>query len=164
MEKLYKIILISFIVLMAIAGAFLLMGNSLHVGEGPSYNASALSNNLSIDMDNWRYDKTNDIYYQIGLVYCMNPEDATYESCGIYVPGKYFEGTKISNGKYICKINESANVGNYTAGSAPIVMPVDTPRYSACAAPTRYNADKVKAYTDEGFIYLDAGKWNRKCL
>ena len=36
-------------------------------------------------------------------------------------------------------------------------MPIDTPRYSACAAPTRYNADKVKAYTDEGFIYLDAG-------
>ena len=157
MEKVYKIILISFIVLMAIGGAFLLMGNSSHVGEGPSYNASALSNNLSINMDNWRYDKTNDIYYQIGLVYCMNPEDATYESCGIYVPGKYFEGTKISNGKYICKINESANVGNYTAGSAPIVMPIDTPRYSACAAPTRYNADKVKAYTDEGFIYLDAG-------
>ncbi len=157
MEKLYKIILISFIVLIVIVGAFLLMGNSLHVGEGPSYNASALSNNISINMDNWRYDKTKDIYYQIGLVYCMNPEDVTYESCGIYVPGKYFEGTKISNGKYVCKINESANVGNYTAGSAPIVMPIDTPRYSACAAPTSYKANKVKAYTDEGFIYLDAG-------
>lgn len=157
MEKLYKIILISFIVLMVIAGAFLLMGNSSHVGEGQSYNATALSNNLSVNMDNWRYDETNDIYYQIGLVYCMNPENVTYESCGIYVPGKYFDGTKISNGTYICKINESAKVGNYTAGSAPIVMPVNTPRYSACTAPTSYKADKVKAYTDEGFIYLDAG-------
>lgn len=157
MEKLYKIILISFIVLMVIAGAFLLMGNSSHVGEGQSYNATALSNNLSVNMDNWRYDETNDIYYQIGLVYCMNPENVTYESCGIYVPGKYFDGTKISNGTYVCKINESAKVGNYTAGSAPIVMPVNTPRYSACTAPTSYKADKVKAYTDEGFIYLDAG-------
>ncbi len=157
MEKLYKIILISFIVLMVIVGAFLLMGNYSHVGEGQSYNATALSNNLSVNMDNWRYDETNDIYYQIGLVYCMNPENVTYESCGIYVPGKYFDGTKISNGTYVCKINESAKVGNYTAGSAPIVMPVNTPRYSACTAPTSYKADKVKAYTDEGFIYLDAG-------
>ena len=48
-------------------------------------------------MNNWQYDETNNIYYQIGLVYCMNPEDTAYESCGIYVPGEYFDGTKNSN-------------------------------------------------------------------
>ena len=157
MKKTHKIIIIAFIVLMAVAGAFLLAGNSSHAGEGPSYNASALSDNLSIDMDNWQYDETNDIYYQIGLVYCMNPEDTSYESCGIYVPGKYFEATKNSNGTYGCKINENAKVGNYTAGSAPVVMPVNTPGYSACTAPDSYNAGEVKDYTDEGFIYLNAG-------
>ena len=108
-------------------------------------------------MNNWQYDETNNIYYQIGLVYCMNPEDTAYESCGIYVPGEYFDGTKNSNGTYTCSVNENAQVGNYTAGSAPIVMPVNTPGYSSCAAPTSYNAGEVKDYTDEGFIYLDAG-------
>lgn len=157
MEKLHKIIIIAFIVLMVIGGAFLLKDNFLHTGEGLSYNATALSNNLSINMDNWQYDETNDIYYQIGLVYCMNPQDTAYESCGIYVPGKYFDGTKNSNGNYSCKINENAKVGNYTAGSAPIVMPVNTPGYSACTAPTSYKASEVKNYTDEGFIYLNAG-------
>ena len=44
------------------------MGNSTPTGEGPSYNASALTNTLSIDMNNWQYDETNDIYYQIGLI------------------------------------------------------------------------------------------------
>ena len=156
MKKAHKIIIIA-VILIVIGGAFFLMGNSSHGGEGPSYNASALSNNLSINMDNWQYDQTNDIYYQIGLVYCMNPEDTAYESCGIYVPGKYFDGTKNSNGTYSCKINENAKVGNYTAGSAPIVMPVNTPGYSSCTAPANYNAGQVKDYTDEGFIYLSAG-------
>ena len=156
MKKAHKIIIIA-VILIVIGGAFFLMGNSSHGGEGPSYNASALSNNLSINMDNWQYDQTNDIYYQIGLVYCMNPEDTAYESCGIYVPGKYFDGTKNSNGTYSCKINENAKVGNYTAGSAPIVMPVNTPGYSSCTAPASYNAGQVKDYTDEGFIYLSAG-------
>ena len=157
MKKIHKIILIVIIILIAVVGIFSLMGNTTHAGDGPSYNASALSDKLSINMDNWQYDATNDIYYQIGLVYCMNPEDTAYESCGIYVPGKYFEGTKNSNGTYSCSVNENANVGNYTAGSAPIVIPVNTPGYSSCAAPTSYNANEVKDYTDAGFIYLNAG-------
>ena len=132
MEKLHKIIIIALIVLIAVVGVFFLTGNSAPVGEGSSYNASALTDALSIDMNNWQYDETNDIYYQIGLVYCMNPEDSAYESCGIYVPGKYFDATKNSNGTYSCKINENNKVANYTASSAPIVMPVNTPGYSAC--------------------------------
>lgn len=108
-------------------------------------------------MDNWSYDETNDIYYQIGLIYCTNPENISYESCGIYVPGKYFDGTKNSNGTYSCKINDNNKIGNYSAGSAPIVMPVNTPGYSSCAAPTSFNANVVKDYTDSGLIYLDAG-------
>ncbi|WP_407431715.1 subtype A tannase [Methanobrevibacter sp.] len=160
MKKLHLII-IAIIILISIVGVFFLTGNSTPTGEGPSYNASALTNNLSVDMNNWQYDETNDIYYQIGLVYCMNPKDTSYESCGIYVPGKYFEGSKNSNGTYSCKINENAKVGNYTSNSAPIVMPVNTPGYSACKAPTSYNAGEVKNYTDAGFIYLNAGCMGR---
>ncbi|MBR3214436.1 MAG: hypothetical protein IKF79_08015, partial [Methanosphaera sp.] len=101
MKKLHLII-IALIILISIVGVFFLTGNSTSTGEGPSYNASALTNNLSVDMNNWQYDETNDIYYQIGLVYCMNPKDTAYESCGIYVPGKYFESSKNSNGTYSC--------------------------------------------------------------
>ena len=157
MKTLHKILIIVVVVLIAIAGVMAFTGNSTPQGEGISYNATALSEKLSIDMDNWNYDETNDIYYQIGLVYCAEPEDTSYESCGIYVPGKYFTGTENSNGTYTCTLNENAQVGNYSASSAPIVIPVNTPGYSSCAAPTSYSGDSVKDYIDEGFIYLDAG-------
>ncbi|MBQ9160301.1 MAG: hypothetical protein IJ122_03125 [Methanobrevibacter sp.] len=157
MKTLHKILIIVVVVLIAIAGVMAFTGNSQPQGEGISYNATALSEKLSIDMDNWNYDETNDIYYQIGLVYCAEPEDTSYESCGIYVPGKYFTGSENSNGTYTCTLNENAQVGNYSASSAPIVIPVNTPGYSSCAAPTSYSGDSVKDYTDAGFIYLDAG-------
>ena len=157
MKKTYKIIIALLIVIIAIAAAFTLMGNNATAGEGPSYNASALNEKLAINMDNWSYDETNDIFYQMGLVYCMNPTDTAYESCGIYVPGEYFEATENSNGTYSCTLKNDAKVGNYTASNAPIVIPVNTPGYSSCQAPTSYNAGEVKDYTDAGFIYLNAG-------
>ena len=95
-------------------------------------------------MDNWNYDETNDIYYQIGLTYCMNPEDSKYESCGIYVPEKYFEADKNSNRTYSCKINKNSKIGNYSSENAPVVMPVNTPGYSACTAPSSYNQTKLR--------------------
>ena len=90
-------------------------------------------------------------------MYCAEPEDTNYESCGIYVPGKYFEGTKNPNGTYTCTIKDNQQVGNYTATSAPIVMPVNTPGYSSCKAPSTNSTSSAKDYTDAGFIYLDAG-------
>lgn len=155
MENKLKIIII--IIIVVIAAFMLVGGNILSSGEGPSYNATLLSEKLAVDMSNWHYDKANDIYYQIGLVYCMNPEDTSYESCGIYVPGKYFYATKNSNGTYTCTLKSDGKVGNYTARQAPIVMPIYTPKFSACKAPSEYNTDNVKAYTDAGFIYLKAG-------
>ncbi|MDO5860383.1 subtype A tannase [Methanobrevibacter sp.] len=157
MKKIHKIIIICVILILIIGCTYAFFGNNHLTGDGESYNATALSEKLSINMDNWSYDETNDIYYQIGLIYCTNPENISYESCGIYVPGKYFDGTKNSNGTYSCKINDNNKIGNYSAGSAPIVMPVNTPGYSSCAAPTSFNANVVKDYTDSGLIYLDAG-------
>ncbi len=158
MKNIYKILIILFIIAIAIVGVFSLMGNTNRpTGEGPSYNSSALNEKLAINMNNWSYDETNDIYYQIGLVYCLNPKDTAYESCGIYVPGKYFDATKNSDGTYKCELKDDGKVGNYTATEAPIVMPINTPGYSSCAAPTSYNAGEIKDYTDAGFIYLNAG-------
>ena len=115
-----------------------------------------LDNELTIDMSNWKYDEKNNIYYQIGLPYCTHPESSKYESLGIYVPGDYFKSERNSDGTYKCTVI-NAEVGNYSASNAPIVMPINTPGYSAHSAPTKYSAKEVKDYTDAGFIYVDAG-------
>ena len=60
-------------------------------------NLTALNDELALNMSNWKYDEENNIYYQIGLVYCTEPEATEYESLGIYVSGDYFnsdEGIK----------------------------------------------------------------------
>lgn len=157
MKKLHIAIIVIIVIIIAIVGVSAFIGNSQPHGDGISYNATALSEKLSIDMNNWSYDEKNNIYYQIGLVYCTKPENTSYESCGIYVPGDYFNGVKNSNGTYSCTVKEDSKVGNYSASQAPIVMPVNTPGYTSSKAPTSYNAGEIKDYTDTGFIYLNAG-------
>ena len=119
-------------------------------------NLTELNEELTLDMSNWNYDEKNNIYYQLGLVYCTDPEATQYESLGIYVPGDYFKSTQNDNGTYTCTVIDG-HVGNYSASNAPIVMPINTAGYSAQKAPTRYNAKEVKEYLDEGFIYVNAG-------
>lgn len=109
-----------------------------------------------IDMAQWQYDGENDVYWQTGIVYCGNPADETYENLGIYVPGAYMSGTENEDGTYTCRINASGTVGGYTAETAPIVIPVDTPGYAAMAAPTGY-VSSTSSYTDAGFVYVYAG-------
>ena len=59
-------------------------------------------NNLTRNMTKWNYDEKNDIYYQINVSYCTKPAALEYETLGIYVPGKYFDGVKNNNGTYNC--------------------------------------------------------------
>lgn len=117
---------------------------------------SELDNELTIDMASWSYDEKNNIYYQLGIPYCTNPEDIRYETLGIYVPGDYFTAQENPDGTYTCK-GINGHVGNYTAIDAPIVMPIDTPGYSAHKSSSTYNANEVKNYTDAGIVYVDAG-------
>ena len=109
-----------------------------------------------IDMSAWLYNEENDVYYQVGITYCENPADDAYENMGIYVPGKYFTATDNGDGTFTCTLDETATVGNYTAATAPMVIPVNTPGYSAMNAPTGY-ANDVSAYTAEGYVYIYAG-------
>lgn len=115
------------------------------------------TDDLHIDNTNWSYDETNDIYYQIGIVYCSDPDSVEYESMGIYVPGAYMDATDNGDGTYTCSINTTATIEGYTALTAPIVMPVNTAGYSAQAAPTSYASNGISDYTDAGFIYVYAG-------
>lgn len=109
-----------------------------------------------IDMTQWQYNAENDVYWQVGIAYCENPADENYETLGIFVPGAYMTGTENGDGTYTCEIDSSGTVGGYTAETAPMVIPVDTPGYFAMRAPTDY-ASKTAEYTDAGFVYIYAG-------
>ena len=110
---------------------------------------------LKISKENWSYNADDNVYYQIGVPYCEDPADENYENLAIFVPGDYFTASENSDGTYTCEINTNAKVGDYNADTAPIVMPINTPGYSAQAALTEYSS--VKDYTDAGFVYVHAG-------
>ncbi|MCR5174911.1 MAG: tannase, partial [Oscillospiraceae bacterium] len=108
-----------------------------------------------IDSTKWMYNFDDDVYYQLGIATCSNPADASYETLAIFVPGAYMNASDNGDGTYTCEINESAQVGGYTADTAPIVMPINTPGYSAMKALTEYSS--FTEYTDAGFVYVHAG-------
>lgn len=112
---------------------------------------------LAIDSTAWNYNADDDVYYQIGVPYCTNPASTDYETMAIYVPGAYFEASENGDDTYTCTVNESAQVGSFSAATAPFVMPINTAGYSAQAAPTEYSSRGLSDYLDAGFIYVYAG-------
>lgn len=111
---------------------------------------------LTFDNAAWQYDEANDIYWQVGVVYVANPASLDYETLGIYVPGAYLEATANGDGTYTASVKSDAQVGQFTAATAPYVLPVNTPGYNASQAPT-WLADGIAIYTQAGMIYLQPG-------
>ncbi len=109
-----------------------------------------------IDNTKWQYNAEDNVYWQTGVNYCANPADTKYETLGIFVPGEYMTAADNGDGTYTCSVNYDAEKSGYTAATAPIVIPVNTPGYSAMAAPTDYVND-ASSYTKAGFIYVNAG-------
>lgn len=122
-------------------------------------NAAKNTTTASLDFNsaNWSYDADNNVYYQIGNYYVSKPVSETYETFGIYVPGDYLNCEQGSDDKYTCEVNQSSEVNGYTASTAPVVMPVNTPGYSAQQAPTSYSYKTISSYIENGLIYLHAG-------
>ena len=62
-------------------------------------------------------------------------------------------------------MNETGTAGEYTALTAPLIIPVNTPGYSAMAAPTGYTSSmgygSIADYTSEGIIIIFAGARGR---
>ncbi len=114
-----------------------------------------VSNLPKIDNTKWQYNADDDVYYQIGISYCESPADENYENLAIFIPGAYLIGTDNGDGTYTCEINSEGTAGIYTAATAPIVMPINTPGYSAMSPLSSYSS--LTSYTDEGFIYVHAG-------
>ena len=111
---------------------------------------------LTFDNAAWQYDEINDIYWQVGVVYVANPASLDYETLGIYVPGAYLEATANGDGTYTASVKSDAQVGQFTAATAPYILPVNTPGYNASQAPT-WLADGIASYTQAGMIYLQPG-------
>lgn len=109
-----------------------------------------------IDQTKWQYNAEDNVYWQINISYCENPTAEEYQSLGIFIPGDYMTSTDNGDGTFTCEINPLVEVAGYTAETAPMVIPVDTPGYAAMAAPTDYVSDAA-TYTDAGFIYVAAG-------
>lgn len=109
-----------------------------------------------IDAAKWQYNEEDKVYWQVQIQYCSNPADTNYETLGVFVPAEYMSATDNGDGTYTCEVNKEGKVAGYTAMDAPIVIPVDTPGYSAMAAPDNY-VSSASSYTDAGFIYVNAG-------
>lgn len=117
----------------------------------------AYAETLTFNNSAWNYDAENDVYWQIGVQYVANPESTEYETLGIYVPGAYLTATANGDGTYTVTGNATGTVNGFTAETAPLVFPVNTPGYSAQQAPTAYGYDEVSSYMQAGFIYVAAG-------
>ena len=118
-----------------------------------------------IDMTKWQYEATNDVYWQVGLSYAANPAASHYETMGIFVPGAYFTAIDNGDGTYTCSVNETGAAGQYTTLTAPLVLPVNTPGYSAMASPTGFSSSmgygNISDYTSAGMIVIFAGARGR---
>ncbi len=111
---------------------------------------------LSIDMSAWKHDKENDVFYQLGIPYCLNPVSDAYETLAIFVPGAYL--TPIDDSKKPeYEINEDAAVGAYTPATAPVVMPINSGTLKPQACPTSYSYAGLAPYLTAGCIYVYAG-------
>ena len=117
---------------------------------------TSVSTNLDmIDYTKWSYNSDDDVYYQVGISYCEDPQDESYETLAIFVPGAYMTASDNGDGTYTCEINSEGTVNGFTAETAPIVMPINTPGYSAQSALTDYT--DVSEYMEAGFVYVHAG-------
>ena len=113
------------------------------------------ASSVVLDSKAWLYNAEDDVYYQLGITYCSKPADSSYEQLALFVPGAYFEATDNGDGTFTCAPSDAKSVGAYTATTAPIVMPIDTPGYSAQRPLNAYTS--VKEFTSEGLVYAHAG-------
>ncbi|SFX02038.1 subtype A tannase [Olsenella sp. kh2p3] len=111
---------------------------------------------LALDTSAWKYDADNDVYYQLGLTYCLKPATTAYESLAIFVPGKFFTAEKKGD-TYSCTVNEKAVVGGFTPSTAPVLLPINSGTLSPQASPTKYGYDGLGTFLDAGCVYVYAG-------
>ena len=110
-----------------------------------------------IDMNNWNYDETNNIYYQMNVSYCENSLNEENEVFEIYVPGEFLKSEKSDNGKYKCSINKNGTKSKYLAETAPIVIDIESSEEVEQRPHDLYDGENVTKFTKEGYIYIWPG-------
>jgi hypothetical protein len=149
-------LLVSLLILFSTASSFAQPGGGGNPDGGSSGASTTYAFKTAINAL-WHYDSANKMYYIVGLYYGSNPADKSYEQMGIYVPAAFMNATANSDGStYTCTVKTTATVNGYTAGTAPVVVPVNTPGYSAQSAPSG-SSSSVATFTNAGFVYLWPG-------
>ena len=110
---------------------------------------------LTIDSSAWKYDEENDVYYQLGIPYCLHPAATSYESLAIFVPGAYLSAS--AEDENVLEVAADAHVGAYSAATAPILMPINSGTFGAQTSPTAYSFEGLQPYLGAGYIYVYAG-------
>ena len=118
---------------------------------------TTLSGTFELDPSAWQYDDADDVFYQLGVGYCTSPVTTECESMGIFVPGAYMDWTPNEDGTFTCAPKPEGAKGEFTAESAPIVMPIVSPKFAAQNAPTAYDEVDFMPFIDKGLIYVLAG-------
>ncbi|WP_127841677.1 subtype A tannase [Actinomyces wuliandei] len=129
-------------------------------GSGSSAAATQVattSPELALDSAAWSYDSEGDVYYQLGVSYVADPQAPDYETLCICVPGPYMEASDNGDGTYTAAVSAQGSVADLTAQTAPVVLPVNTPGYSAQAPLSEYSYETVQSYMEAGLIYVHVG-------
>ena len=108
-----------------------------------------------LDMDKWKYNSEDEVYYQTGIYYSQASLDSQYQKMALFIPEKYFRCNELKGNLFSCEPNMAALINGYTVRSAPIVTEIDSPNYAAEPALTDYR--DYKKYTNSGFIYAHIG-------
>ena len=152
MNRIINIIVVVIIVAIVIAIG---VGTSIYAKNNiPSAKSDI---DFNIDMSKWKYDKENNVFYQIGVKYCENSSKSENETMSIYVPGEYFKDTKNDDETYTCVLNESGEKSGHKASETPVIIPIDTNINISQKPHKEYNYSSISAYMDLGYICIWAG-------
>lgn len=113
--------------------------------------------NFNFNMEKWKYDEINNVYYQMGIKYCENSINEENEKFEIYVPGEYFIGEKNNDGTYKCSINPNGKKTRYTAETAPMIISIESNEEIEQKPHKEYNIEIIRKYINEGYVYIWPG-------
>ena len=148
---------INIIIAVIVAIIVILIGAGTSIYSKNNIPSAKSDIDFNIDMSKWKYDKENNVFYQIGVRYCENSIKSENENMSIYVPGEYLKGSKNNDETYTCKVNKNGKKSGYKSTEAPIIIPIETNLNIAQEPHKNYNYDYISDYIDLGYICIWAG-------
>jgi ribosome-associated translation inhibitor RaiA len=91
----------------------------------------------------------------LGILYAKKPMDEAYERLALFVPETFLKCKANGKDTYTCEPDKRDSVGHYDSSEAPVIIPVETPKFEANPALTSYK--NFSKYTKAGFVYAHVG-------